>query len=87
MKTPSATSTLLRSACPGTQAVIRTSRLCWMGIEDSMLLWNPVDGLRKFKIKTHTLTTRYHPGKGSVTHRLELMLSISSSAGAADGTV
>jgi hypothetical protein len=48
-----------------------------------MLLWNPVDGLRKFKIKTHTLTTETIPGKSSATHRLELMLSNTSSASAA----
>jgi hypothetical protein len=55
-----------------------------MGIEDSMLLWNPVDGLRRFKVKRHTLTTQTHPGKSSVTHGLELMLSNTSSTGAAD---
>jgi hypothetical protein len=49
-----------------------------------MLLWSTVDGLRRFKVKTHTLTTQTHPGKSGVTHRLELMLSNSSSAGAAD---
>jgi hypothetical protein len=49
-----------------------------------MLLWSPMDGLRRFKVKTHTLTTQAHPGKSSVTHALELMRSNSSSAGAAD---
>jgi hypothetical protein len=87
MKTPSATSILLGSACPGTQATIRTSRFMLGGIDDSMLLWSPMGGLRRFKVKTHTLTTLTHPGKSGVTHRLELMLSNSSSAGAADVTV
>ena len=49
-----------------------------------MLLWSTVDGQRRFKVKTHTLTTQTHPGKSGVTHRLELMLSNSSSAGTAD---
>jgi hypothetical protein len=52
-----------------------------------MLLWGPVDGLRRFKVKTYTLTTQVHPGKSSVTHRLEPILSNSSSAGAAGVTV
>ena len=39
-----------------------------------------VDGLRKFDIRMYTLTTHTHPGKISVTHRLELMLSNSPSA-------
>ncbi len=33
-----------------------------------------MDRMRRFKIKTYTLTTQPHPGKSSVTHRLELML-------------
>jgi hypothetical protein len=72
---------------PKHQVVIRTTRSTLRGIDTAILLWKPEDGLRKFKIKTHTLTTETIPGKSNATHRLELMLSNTSSASAADGTV
>ena len=40
------------------------------------------DGLRRFKTKMYKLTRHTHPGKISVTHRLEAMLTSSSSASA-----
>ena len=56
-------------------------------INDSLPLWSPVDRPRTFKNKTHTPTTHTYSGKSMFTHRLELTLSNSSSAGVANVTV
>jgi hypothetical protein len=84
---PSAHRQPAQSCIPKTQIVTRTTILTLAGIDTSILLWKPEDGLRKFTIKTHMLTTEALPGKSSRPHRLELMLSNTSSAGAADAIV
>jgi hypothetical protein len=73
-----------QSYIPKTQIVILTTIMTLAGIDTSTLLWKPGDGRRKFTIKTYMLTTETLPGKSNVPHRLELMLSSTSSVGAAD---
>jgi hypothetical protein len=52
------------------------------GIGGSAQTAKLVDGLCKFPIKMYTLTTHTHPGKISVTHRFELMLTSNPRASA-----